>query len=71
MRAFLRMRSQERVGRKYQKRAPLVFLFVCFVWLEARKSGGGLWSQGAPFSPFVTSQCTQAVLTGQVKLKGS
>lgn len=33
--------------------------------------GGGLWSQGAPFSSFATSQCTRAVLTGQVKLKGS
>lgn len=75
VRAFLRMRSLERVGRKYQKRAPLVFvcLFICLVWFGWKRGNlrGGLWSQGAPFSSSVTSQCTQAVLTGQVKLKGS
>lgn len=67
MRAFQRMRSQERVERKDQKRTPLV-LFC----RGARKSGGKALVSGSPlFLAFVTSQCAQAVLTGQVKLKGS
>lgn len=65
VRAFQRMRSQE--SRKNQKRTPLVLLCR-----GARKSGEKALVSGSPLLlVFVTSQSAQAVLTGQVKLKGN
>lgn len=67
--AFSGIRSQERVGKK-EPRENASWAFwgwgVCKeIW------GGGFGPRAPPLSASATSQCAQAVLTGQVKLKGS
>lgn len=73
-RAFPRMRSRERVGKKGSEKNTPCFALFCFAlfWRGARTSGERALVPGSPLlSAFVTSQRSQTLLTGQVKLKGN